>query len=219
MVKLTQNHKLYDMALRDHDLLPVIAYGSAGTGKTWGAVKAAVEWIDKGKGRKMLVTRPNVSFAGTMGYLPGDAREKLLPWIKPIMKAFEDHGVSYSHQENLEKNGKLVYMPLETIQGETWDDTFIILDECENMTLQQLKVFLTRIGKWSKVVLCGDIAQVSPLFKNSGLKELLSMINHFDMPVHTISFTTEDIVRSPMCKQWVIAFENWDLVKQSEKNK
>jgi phosphate starvation-inducible PhoH-like protein len=216
MVKLTQNHKLYEMALRDHDLLPVIAYGTAGTGKTYGACKAAVQWFDK---QKVVVTRPNVSFAEKSGFLPGTEREKMEPWIRPIAQAFDAHGVNYSHQDNLEKHGKLTYMPLEYVQGLTWDNTFIILDEVQNMTFEQLKVFLTRTGQWSKVVLCGDIAQISPMFRNSGLKQLLDMVEYFDLDVHTIGFTREDVVRGKQCKDWIVAFEEWQIVKESEKNK
>jgi len=203
------NHKAYHMALRDKDLLPVIAYGSAGTGKTYGACEAAVEWLNRGKGSKVLVIRPNVSFADKNGFLPGTEREKMEPWIRPVSQHFEGFGLNRSMQENLEKNGRLTYLPLEHIQGLTFDNTFIILDESQNMTFDHLKGFLTRIGKWSKVVLCGDIAQVSPKFRGSGMAELIRMIDHFDMPVHTIEFGRDDILRSETCKQFIIAFEDW----------
>lgn len=206
----TKRHELYDRALRDKDLMPVIAYGSAGVGKTYGAVGAAIEWLDKGRKQRVLVTRPNVSFAKESGYLPGTEREKIDPWVRPIQQNFDAHGVGKSAQENLEKNGNLIYMPLEFIQGLTFDNTFIIVDECQNMTFQQLKVFLTRTGKWSKVVLCGDIAQISPKFKDSGLAELLEMIDYCKLSVHTIEFGHEDILRSDQCKQWIKAFEQWE---------
>lgn len=207
----TKRHELYDLALRDKALMPTIAYGSAGVGKTYGAVGAAIDWLNKGGKQKVLVTRPNVSFAKESGYLPGTEREKIDPWVRPIQQNFEAHGVGKSHQENLEKCGSLVYMPLEFIQGLTFDNTFIIVDECQNMTFQQLKVFLTRTGKWSKVVLCGDIAQISPKFKDSGLAELLQMIDFCQMSVHTIEFGEEDILRSDQCKAWIKAFQKWEL--------
>lgn len=215
MMKLTKNHKLYDLALNDHGLMPVIAYGSAGTGKTYGACKAAIPWFDK---QKVLVTRPNVSFAEKTGFLPGTEREKMEPWIRPISQTLATLGVSMGKQECLEKNGKLTYLPLEYVQGLTFDNTFIIVDECQNMTFEQLKVFLTRTGKWSKVVLCGDIAQISPDFQNSGLKELLDMIEYFEMGVHTIGFTREDVIRGEQCKNWIVAFEEWSIVKNAQKN-
>lgn len=205
----TKNHKLYDLALRDKALMPVIAYGAAGVGKTYGAVGAGVEWLED-KRKKMLVTRPNVSFAKESGFLPGTEREKIDPWVRPIQQNFEAHGINKSYQENLEKHGRLTYMPLEFIQGLTFNDTFIIVDECQNMTFQQLKVFLTRTGKYSKVVLCGDIAQISPKFKGSGLAELIQMIDYCDLSVHTIEFGYDDIMRSEQCKTWIRAFDEWE---------
>jgi phosphate starvation-inducible PhoH-like protein len=190
--------------------LPVIAYGSAGTGKTYGAVGAAVEWLQKGKHQKVLVTRPNVSFAEKNGFLPGTEQEKMEPWIRPIRQNFQYHGISKGEQGYLEKSGKVEYMPLEFVQGLTWDNTFIICDECQNMTFEQIKVFVTRAGKYSKVVLCGDIAQVSPKFRGSGLAEYLRMCEHFNARVHTIHFTRDDILRSELCKEQITMFEEWE---------
>lgn len=215
-MKETKKHEAYDMMLRDKKLFPVIAYGSAGTGKTYGAVGAAVEWLDKHKNNKVLVTRPNVSFAKELGFLPGDTKDKLMPWVAPVRQNFKFHGLDDNMQEVWEKKGRIEYIALEHIQGLTFDNTFIIVDEVQNMTFDQLKVFLTRIGKWSKVVLCGDIAQVSPKFKGSGLAELIKMIKHFNMNVHTVEFTSEDILRSEQCKAWIENFEKWEEIKESK---
>jgi phosphate starvation-inducible PhoH-like protein len=197
------------MALRDKDMKPVIAYGSAGTGKTYGAVAAAYELLVNKKVGRIVVTRPNVPFADTNGFLPGTAREKIDPWVKPIMQHL---GVFCNPNviESWEKNGKLQFHLLEHVQGLTFDNSFVILDECQNMTFQQLKVFLTRTGKYSKVVLCGDIAQTSPRFKNSGLAELLRMVEKYELPVHYVEFGPEDILRSAQCKQWIMAFDKWE---------
>jgi phosphate starvation-inducible PhoH-like protein len=206
----TKNHEVYDMVLRDKAMMPVIAFGCAGVGKTYGAVGAAVEWMNKDKRKKVLVTRPNVSFAKESGFLPGSEREKIDPWVRPIQQNFNSHGVGKGEQECLEKSGQLSYLSLEFIQGLTFDDTFIIVDECQNMSFQQLKVFLTRVGKYSKVVLCGDIAQISPKFRDSGLAELIQMIDYFNLIVHTIEFGREDILRSEQCKAWIEAFDAWE---------
>ena len=206
----TKTHKLYELALRDKALAPVIAYGCAGTGKTCGAVGAAIEWLEKDKRKKVVVTRPNVSFANEVGFLKGTEREKIDPWVRPIQQNLQFHGYGKGIQECLEKAGRLNYLTLEFVQGLTFDDTFIIVDECQNMSFQQLKVFLTRIGKYSKVVLCGDIAQISPKFHQSGLAELLQMIDTFNLNVHTIEFFKEDIMRSDQCRAWIEAFDEWE---------
>jgi len=208
----TKTHKLYELALRDKARSPVLAYGCAGTGKTFGAVGAALEWLDGDKRKKVLVTRPNVSFAKEGGYLPGTEREKIDPWVRPIQQNLLAQGCNKGVQESLEKHGRLQYMSLEFIQGMTFDDTFIIVDECQNMNFQQLKVFLTRIGKYSKVVMCGDVAQISPKFKSSGLAEFVNMVEYFNLGVHTIEFKKEDIMRSEQCKAFIEAFEAWELL-------
>lgn len=209
---MTKTHKLYELALRDRERTPVIAYGCAGTGKTYGAVGAALEWLDSDKRKRVLVTRPNVSFAKEGGYLPGTEREKIDPWVRPIQQNLIAHGCNKGTQESLEKSGRLQYLSLEFVQGLTFDDTYILVDEVQNMTFQQLKVFLTRVGKYSKVVLCGDIAQISPKFRDSGLAELLQMIDFFNLKVHTLEFHKEDIMRSEECKAWITAFEDWENV-------
>ena len=213
---IMNSHTAYELALRDKHMMPVIGYGTAGTGKTYGACQAAVEWLSKDKRKKFLGVRPNVSFAEKSGFLPGTEREKMEPWIRPIMQNLAANGLSYNQQECMEKNHAIQYMPLEHIQGMTFDDTFIIIDECQNMTFEHIKGLMTRIGKYSKVVLCGDVNQVSPMFKNSGLAEYLDMIDYFDMNVHTIEFTRDDVKRSGICKSQIIAFEDWSLVKHKQ---
>ncbi|HET8689286.1 MAG TPA: PhoH family protein [Methanosarcina sp.] len=208
---MADNNALYKLALRDKKFYPVIAYGSAGTGKTYGAVEAAYEGITHNKYQQIIVTRPNVSFADTNGFLPGTEREKMEPWVRPIFQHLNTFCPSYV-SDKWERDGKLLFYPLEFIQGMTFDNSFIIVDECQNITFDQLKVLLTRTGKYSKLVLCGDIAQVSPKFANSGLAELIRMVEYLDMPVHRIEFTHEDILRSEQCKQWIKAFENWEIV-------
>lgn len=209
---MSDNHKLYELALNDRGLLPVIATGPAGTGKTYNAVGFAVEWMEDPR-KKVLVTRPNVSFAKETGYLPGTEREKMAPWVRPIEQNFRFHGVKDGDLAYKEKKGQLTYMPLEYIQGLTWDDTLIIVDEVQNMSYEQLKVFLTRTGKYSKVVLCGDVAQTSPKFKQSGLSELIQVVKAMDVPCHLINFTHDDIRRSEQCKTWIMAFDSWEEQK------
>lgn len=209
----TKKHELYDVALHDRKNMPVIAYGSAGTGKTYGAVGRAVEWLDGARKSQVILARPNVSFANTNGFLPGGEREKLLPWIRPLQQNFIAHGVGIAHQEDLEKNRRIQYYMLEHIQGLTWDNALVIVDECQNMTFEQIKVLVTRMGMYSKLVLCGDVAQTSPLFRNSGLEQFINMVEKLDLPVHTIHFTREDVLRSEQCKMFIGAFEDWEARK------
>lgn len=209
----TKKHELYDVALHDRKNMPVIAYGSAGTGKTYGAIGRAVEWLDGVKKSQVILARPNVSFASTNGFLPGGEREKLLPWIRPLQQNFIAHGVGIAHQEDLEKNRRIQYYMLEHIQGLTWDNALVIVDECQNMSFEQIKVLVTRMGKYSKLVLCGDVAQTSPLFKGSGLAEFIRMVETLDLPVHTIHFTVDDVLRSEQCKMMIGAFEEWEARK------
>lgn len=208
------NHDLYYQALRDKQMYPTIAYGCAGTGKTYGAVEAAFEALTMKRVGQIIVTRPNVSFADTTGFLPGSAREKLDPWVKPVLQHLHTF-IQPQVTELWEKQGKLQFHLLEHIQGLTFDNSFVILDECQNMSIAQLKVFLTRMGKYSKVVLCGDIAQTSPKFKNSGLAELINIVERYNMPVHRIEFGPDDILRSDMCKKWILAFDQWEEEKRA----
>lgn len=206
----TKKHELYKVALDDAHNMPVVAYGSAGTGKTYGAIGKAVEWLQNGKKSQVILARPNVSFADTNGFLPGDEREKLAPWIRPLQQNFNAHGVGINHQLDLEKNKRLQYYMLEHIQGLTFDNAMVIIDECQNMTFEQIKVLVSRMGHYSKLVLCGDIAQTSPHFKNSGLKKFIEMVEGLDLPVHTIHFTVDDVLRSETCKMFIGAFEEWE---------
>ena len=212
-IQLTGNHLAYQQALRDKAQMPVIAYGTAGTSKTYSACGAVVEYLRKDKRKKFIGVRPNISFAEKNGFLPGSEREKMEPWIRPIQQNLAANGLGYGEQECLEKNRRIQYLPLEHIQGLTFDDAFVVVDECQNMTFEQIKGLMTRIGKYTKVVLCGDIAQVSPLFKSSGLGEYLDMVEHLDLNVHTIGFTRDDVLRGDVCKQQIVAFEEWDAMK------
>jgi len=204
-------HDLYNQALRDRKSRPVIAHGVAGSGKTFNAVGAAVEWLED-KRKKCVVTRPNVPFAKELGFLPGTQREKMDPWVLPIEQCFKEHGVKQGQLDMLEREGRLVYFPLETAQGLTFKDSFIIVDECQHLTFDQLRILLTRTGEYSKLVLCGDVAQTSPHFKNSGLAKLIDMVEKLDLDCHVISFGPEDILRSAQCKEWILAFDEYEAI-------
>jgi phosphate starvation-inducible PhoH-like protein len=209
---ITSRHKTYELMLHDKDKLPVLAFGSAGTGKTYGAVQAALAALNEGSIDKIIVTRPNVSFADKSGHLPGSEREKMDPWIRPILQILAQLGLNRGHISDMEKHGRLVFYPLEFIQGMTFDNSFVIVDECQNMSIDQLRVMLQRMGRYSKLVLCGDIAQVSPRFHMSGLGEFVAMCEEVECDIHMIEFGIDDVVRSRQCKHWIQKFEEWEKV-------
>lgn len=209
----TKNHKLYKTMLNDKDNYPVLVMGCAGTSKTYSAVERAVAWMEQSNKHKAVVIRPNVPYADTLGYEKGSSREKLQNWIRPIEECFIEHGMCRNTLEIYEKNGRLEYVALEHAQGRTWNNAFIFIDEAENMSLGQLKGVLTRVGRHSKIVIAGDVAQTSTKFKKSGLAELMAMIKELDLQIHTMEFTPEDILRSQTVKDMILAFDKWDEMK------
>lgn len=210
--KKTENHRLYGACLHDRTTTPVIAYGAAGTGKTYGAVGAAIDWLSEGAPNIFIGIRPNVAYADELGYLPGTESEKLAPWVRPLKQNFHKHGMDEAYLSMLEKQGRVQFHPLAFVQGLTFDNAFLMVDECQNMTLGQLKGILTRTGENTRVVLCGDTAQTSEKFKGTGLAELITMINALRCDCHLIKFTHDDVMRSEQCKQWLIAFDKWDAL-------
>lgn len=198
------------------DNLPVICIGSQGTGKTYGAVEEAVKRLRNKEISRIIVSRPNVPFAETLGFLPGTDQEKLEPWIKPVKQILAK--LIPKHDLEVYEKAKVIdYQAFENIQGLTFDNSFIILDEGENASFNQLKIFLGRQGMHSKVVLCGDIKQTSDMFKGSGLGELVSMVRHLNSKCNILEFTLEDCVRSQQCKDWLQDFEKWDKLKEKER--
>lgn len=213
---LTARHKAYAQALNHKGMYPTIAYGSAGTGKTFIALEEAMKQLEKQQIRQVICIRPNVCFADSSGYLPGSEREKMEPWVRPVRQNLEKMGYNASHIENLEKNGKLKFYPLEFVQGMTFDNAFILIDECENLTFHQLKIILTRVGSYSRIVLAGDVAQVSERFRNSGLAKLIHMCLRLDCKVNLINFKEDDIIRSGQCRDWIVAFEAYEATMESD---
>ncbi|CAL9955946.1 PhoH-like phosphate starvation-inducible [Vibrio phage D472] len=209
-VSTTKNHTLYNHALYSKNMAPILCIGSAGTGKTFGAIKAAVTQLEEKSIRRIVVIRPQETFAAKAGYLPGTEREKLEPWIRPVHECLLKLGFTVSQIEHMEKCGVLAYYDLGMIQGLTFDNAFILVDECQNMSYEQLRGLLTREGQWSRTTLCGDVAQTSPMFKNSGLPKFLDMVEAMNADCHVINMTRDDVVRSSRCKQWIMDFEDYD---------
>lgn len=179
------------------------------TGKTWMPVVHACNLYLKKKAKKIVITRPAVSVGKSLGSLPGDISEKFEPWLGPILTTMK--GVlGAGRLETAVRNGNIVYAPLEYMRGASYDDTYVIMDEAQNLTIEEAKMLLTRQGENCKLVLCGDIKQ-SDLKVQSGLSKAIHLAKKYNMDVSIIEFSVDDIVRSPACKAWVEAFYEENL--------
>jgi len=189
----------------------VIATGPAGTGKSYLSASMAAYYYNTGKVKKIILTRPVVPVGKSIGFFPGDLNEKMLPWTAPFTSVLEKF-LSKGEVECMLKNGKLEIVPFEVIRGRTFDNAFVILDEAQNTTEAEIKAFVTRTGEYSKVVLNGDLEQSDLSGKQSGLDVLCSLLQEkrnstLAAKVSHIHFSTNDIVRSELCRLWVRAFD------------
>jgi phosphate starvation-inducible PhoH-like protein len=200
---LKQNY--YVDALNKKDL--IFSVGSAGTGKTYLAVVYAITQLKKGNVEKIILTRPAVEAGESLGFLPGDLKEKVDPYLRPLYDALYDMlGVE---QTNIliEKN-IIEIAPLAYMRGRTLENAFIILDEAQNATIDQLKMFLTRLGFNSKMIITGDISQVDlPNSKKSGLKPVANLLKGLS-EVSVIEFEKYDVVRHPLVAKIIEKFEH-----------
>lgn len=199
----TEKQALYIKALQS--CLQVIATGSAGTGKTFIASVHAAKLFKEGKVDKIILTRPNVASGRSLGFFPGSMEEKMAPWVIPFTDVLEAY-LGAEVFEIASKKRQIDIVPFEVMRGRTFNNAFVILDEAQNTTPSEMKMFLTRIGDDSQVLINGDIKQ-SDLKSSSGLKTIIDMIQSQKLPVEHIEFTVDDIVRSDICAMWVRAFD------------
>lgn len=193
----------YIEALEDSD--QVIVTGSAGTGKTYIAASWAAKLFLENKIKKIILTRPNVASGRSLGFFPGTMEEKMAPWVIPFTDVIAQH-LGTAAYEIAVKRRNIEIVPFEVMRGRTFDDSFVILDEGQNTTPTEMKMFLTRIGERTQVVINGDIKQTD-LKSTSGLKTILDMAISQRLPVPHVEFTVDDIVRSGICGMWVRAFD------------
>ena len=192
--------KLYDR----NDLL--FAVGPAGSGKTYTAIALAVRALKEKQVRRIILTRPAVEAGEKLGFLPGDMKEKLDPYLQPLYDALNDMIPPAKLQKHLEE-GTVQIAPLAYMRGRTLDDAFIILDEAQNTTPEQMKMFLTRMGVGSKVVVTGDVTQVDlPEKTRSGLVDALHILKGID-GIAQVYLTEKDVVRHRLVQQIVKAYE------------
>lgn len=200
----SENQRRYVEAIERHDL--VFGLGAAGTGKTYLAVAAAVQRLRKGKVRRIIVTRPVVEAGEHLGFLPGDLQQKLNPYLRPIYDALRDM-IEPEDLARLEEAGVIEIAPLAYMRGRTLSNAFVILDEGQNTTVSQMKMFLTRLGEGSCMVVTGDPSQ-NDLARNqrSGLMDAVRRLRGFD-GVGAIEFDSSDVVRHALVARIVRAYE------------
>jgi phosphate starvation-inducible protein PhoH and related proteins len=193
----------YLACLRAHP--QVFVLGPAGTGKTWIAASHAADLYRSGSIGKIILTRPNVPCGRSLGFFPGTLESKFAPWTVPVTDAIRDR-LGKAVYDLAVKNGDIEVVPFEVMRGRSWRDAFILLDEAQNTSVTEIKMFLTRIGEGCTTVINGDIAQCD-LPQGSGLHIAINLVRQRNLPVPVVEFTAEDIVRSGLCAMWVRAFD------------
>lgn len=200
----TTGQKKYLDAIRGHDV--TFGVGPAGTGKTYLAVALALAALREGKVSRIILTRPAVEAGEALGFLPGDLYEKIMPYLRPLHDALHDMMPAEEIQKNTER-GVIEIAPLAYMRGRTLNHAFIILDEAQNATAEQMFMFLTRLGINSKAVITGDETQVDlPQHRQSGLIEAHRALRHIE-GIAIVEFTRRDIVRHPLVQRIIAAYE------------
>lgn len=200
----TLGQKKYCTAIQSNTI--TIGVGPAGTGKTYLAVALAVSSFRSQEVNRIILTRPAVEAGEKLGFLPGDLQQKVDPYLRPLYDALFDMLGAETYQKYVER-GNIEVAPLAYMRGRTLDDSFIILDEAQNTTPEQMKMFLTRLGFGSKMVITGDVTQIDlPDGKKSGLKEVLRILRGID-DIAEIRFTEKDVVRHKLVQDIIKAYE------------
>jgi phosphate starvation-inducible PhoH-like protein len=198
------NQRRYLEAIDQHDI--VFGIGPAGTGKTYLAMAQAVAYLLQKKVTRIILARPAVEAGEKLGFLPGDLQEKVNPYLRPLYDALYDM-LDTEKVERLLERGTVEIAPLAFMRGRTLNDSFVILDEAQNTTSEQMKMFLTRLGFGSKAVVTGDITQIDlPTGKASGLVEAMKVVSQVE-GISFIHFDERDVVRHKLVQQIVKAYE------------
>ena len=204
------NQKRYVDAIRAHDI--VFGVGPAGTGKTYLAMAMAVAFLQERKVKRIILARPAVEAGEKLGFLPGDLQEKVNPYLRPLYDALHDM-MAAERAAHLLEQGVVEVAPLAFMRGRTLNDAFVILDEAQNTTVEQMKMFLTRLGYNSKAVITGDVTQVDlPTGKMSGLNHARSVLKNIE-GIHFSEFADVDVVRHPLVQEVIRAYDRAELAK------
>lgn len=200
----TPNQKKMVIASETNDV--VFAVGPAGTGKTYTAVALAVRALKNSIVKKIILTRPAVEAGESLGFLPGDLKEKIDPYLRPLYDALDDM-IQVDKLNYFMQNRIIEVAPLAYMRGRTLDNAFIILDEAQNATVPQIKMFLTRLGPSAKCMITGDLSQIDlPRSVHSGLRKAIDLLGDLE-GIATVRLTPDDVVRHRLVKDIIIAFE------------
>jgi len=207
------NQQLYVRAMTENDI--VVAIGPAGTGKTYLAVAAAAAALVEKRVKRLVLARPAVEAGEKLGFLPGDLAEKVNPYLRPLHDALHDI-LGFDRVAKMMERGQVEVAPLAFMRGRTLNESFVILDEAQNTTSEQMKMFLTRIGYQSKAVVTGDITQIDlPRNQTSGLKEALEVLRGVE-GIGFVAFDERDVVRHPMVQRIVSAYDRFEKRAEAE---
>jgi phosphate starvation-inducible PhoH-like protein len=208
----TLNQKIYLDAMDRHDM--VFGIGPAGTGKTYLAVSMAVRELLAKRVDRIILTRPAVEAGERLGFLPGTMEEKVDPYLRPLYDALHDM-LDHDRVERYLDRRVIEVAPIAFMRGRTLSDAFVILDEAQNTTSEQMKMFLTRIGRSSKAVINGDITQIDlPFGKRSGLIEARQILSEIK-DIAFVTFNERDVVRHPLVSEIVKAYQNFDAANNT----
>lgn len=212
----TLGQKKYVESIKNNTI--VIGVGPAGTGKTYLAVAMAVNAFRAKEVNRIILTRPAVEAGEKLGFLPGDLQSKVDPYLRPLYDALFDMLGAENFNKYLER-GNIEVAPLAYMRGRTLDDSFIILDEAQNTTPEQMKMFLTRMGFNSKVVVTGDVTQIDlPDGKRSGLVEVTKILKNMEQ-IEIVHFTGKDVVRHKLVQDIIRAYEKYEEAKKRNERK
>jgi phosphate starvation-inducible PhoH-like protein len=208
----TANQKRYVDAIEDHTI--TFGIGPAGTGKTYLAMAMAVSALNAKKINRIILTRPAVEAGEHLGFLPGTLSEKIDPYLRPLFDALHDM-IDIDSIPRLMQSGVIEVAPLAYMRGRTLNDAFVILDEAQNTTPEQMKMFLTRLGFGSKMVVTGDVTQIDlPNGQNSGLRVIRDILKDID-DIAFLELTAEDVVRHRLIGDIVKAYDKFDEQRQA----
>ena len=205
---VARSEKQQDLAIYLHTHQLVCGIGCAGTGKTYTTGMVAARMLLENRVEQIVLTRPNVPTGRSLGFFPGTVEEKLAPWLAPITNVLKE-GLTSSVYEKME-GSQILIQPLETIRGMSFDNSFIIVDESQNLTLEEIKALSTRIGEGTVMSLIGDPAQ-SDVKKGNDLTRFVEMCNRNDIEVPSVEFGVDDVVRSDICGDLIRMFHNENI--------